>query len=323
MVRLVARACPALVAALLLAAPAPAQDGPSRDGPRVGLVEPVAEVKATRGVVPEEVDVLAERLERLQRLRDAGLLTPDELEALRRGLTERCAGQVLIDGRFVACPLDRALLAVADACVGAGGALGVVLRERDRALLGELRVTASFARIAPRPLLEALVSGIEDEAGRSWSLEWSEVGSVFTVRIYRYDEGCGELPAPEAPDEGEGEAPEEGVEPDEEAPQDGWVGPRGPGAPWLGVRCVGPGVGPPDGPPVPELRVTEVAAGSGAAEAGVEAGDDIVALGEVEVRTAEELRRALEAHAPGRLVSVTVLRRGERREIAVLLLRRP
>jgi S1-C subfamily serine protease len=71
------------------------------------------------------------------------------------------------------------------------------------------------------------------------------------------------------------------------------------------------------------VLVVSVTADSPAGEAGVEEGDVIVALDGSDVRIVEDLLSLLRERAPGDEVALTVLRRGDRREIAVTLSDRP
>jgi putative serine protease PepD len=67
------------------------------------------------------------------------------------------------------------------------------------------------------------------------------------------------------------------------------------------------------------IAVAKVESGSGAAAAGVKAGDVITAVGGKSVTTAEQLRALIAAHAPGDKVSLSLLRGGQTTTVTVTL----
>jgi serine protease DegQ len=69
--------------------------------------------------------------------------------------------------------------------------------------------------------------------------------------------------------------------------------------------------------------VVSVVRGSGAARAGLERDDVIVAINGRPVRVVEDLLAALRVDAPGDQVTVTILRDGERRQVRAALMDRP
>jgi serine protease Do len=73
----------------------------------------------------------------------------------------------------------------------------------------------------------------------------------------------------------------------------------------------------------PGVVITAVNAGGAAAEAGLEDGDRIVAIDGEEIGDGADLHRRLEGTEPGQEVTVTVVRDGERREMAVTLAASP
>lgn len=68
--------------------------------------------------------------------------------------------------------------------------------------------------------------------------------------------------------------------------------------------------------------VLDTVSGSPAAEAGIEPGDAIVAVGGERMRRIEDVYAALRARSPGDTIQVTVARDGERREVEVTLAQR-
>ena len=67
------------------------------------------------------------------------------------------------------------------------------------------------------------------------------------------------------------------------------------------------------------VTVASVQAGSGAASAGLKAGDVITEIAGTKVTTAEQLRAIISAHQPGDTVSVTVLRDGSSKTLSATL----
>jgi putative serine protease PepD len=67
------------------------------------------------------------------------------------------------------------------------------------------------------------------------------------------------------------------------------------------------------------VRVGDVSAGSGAAAAGIKAGDVVTAVDGTAVKTAESLRAVIAAHKPGDKLDLTILRNGSSKTISVTL----
>ncbi len=67
------------------------------------------------------------------------------------------------------------------------------------------------------------------------------------------------------------------------------------------------------------IAVAKVEQGSGAASAGVKAGDVITAVGGKSVTTADELRALIAAHTPGDKISLSILRGGQTTTVTVTL----
>ncbi len=73
----------------------------------------------------------------------------------------------------------------------------------------------------------------------------------------------------------------------------------------------------------PGAVVRRVSAGSPARSAGIEAGDVIVKVGDVEVVSADDVAEGVRTHRPGDRVSVVVVRDGRRRTLTATLAERP
>jgi len=73
----------------------------------------------------------------------------------------------------------------------------------------------------------------------------------------------------------------------------------------------------------PGAVVRRVSAGSPARSAGIEAGDVIVKVGDVEVVSADDVAEGVRTHRPGDRVSVVVVRDGHRRTLTATLAERP
>lgn len=71
------------------------------------------------------------------------------------------------------------------------------------------------------------------------------------------------------------------------------------------------------------VLVRDVTSGSGAAQAGVQGGDVIVAVDGNDIRTIEQFLSTLRRHQPGDTVTVTLIRDGQRQQVDVTLSDRP
>jgi S1-C subfamily serine protease len=67
------------------------------------------------------------------------------------------------------------------------------------------------------------------------------------------------------------------------------------------------------------VEIAKVQAGTGAASAGLKAGDVITAVDGKTVKTAQGLRAAIAAHAPGDKLSLTILRNAATTTVTVTL----
>jgi putative serine protease PepD len=83
------------------------------------------------------------------------------------------------------------------------------------------------------------------------------------------------------------------------------------------------GVSTEDAADVDGARIAEVRAGTPAERAGLETGDVVTALDGDEVASADELRRRVDAHAPGDQVELTLERSGDTQTVEVTLGTRP
>lgn len=280
----------ALLSVLALAAPVAAQQPPAKTA-----------LTAERSTTAEDVDLLAQRLERLQQLHQASTIDDETFASLRRATLSSMVS-CAVSGTLKDVPIAEALEQVVAAAQRAGGRVSVVLAEADRALLSALRVTASFNGATERDAVRALLRLHEGsgEEGSTW-LEWSEEGTVFVVRARKTEA------EPDLPHVLIQPAPRAEPLPAPEEPQ---------GRPWLGVSWDEVN---PRGPGAGGVRLTAVAPGGPAAAAGLAPGDVILAVDDELVTSGEDLRNLLGSSGPGAVVTLRITRDGRTRDVVATL----
>lgn len=256
---------------------------------------------AVRSTTAEDVDLLAQRLERLQQLYQASTIDVETFNSLRQA-TLTSMVSCAVSGTLKDVPIADALEQVVGAAQKAGGRVSVVLSEADRPLLAGLRVTASLNGATEKDAVRALLRLHEGsgDPGSTW-LEWSEEGTVFVVRARKTEA------EPDLPPVLIQPPPRLEPAPTPERPE---------GRPWLGVSWDEVN---PRGPGAGGVRLTAVAPGGPAAAAGLAPGDVIVAVDDEPIATGDDLRALLGASGPGAVVTLKVLREGRTRDVVATL----
>ena len=279
--------------------------------------------RITVGAAQFDLDALHETLEGLdlENLDLAALLDSPPIamlvQALRSAVTGEFGGRDLIErlgglGRGerqtvlgVTIDASRDGLVVEDVLPGSAAA-------RAGIFLGDEILSVDGRDVGTIEELRAAISGVR--RGADFNVELLRDGSHVTVeaalgQVFLITggspQGLGErlregLRRPETPDR-DGRAPEQRQREQQPARS---------AAPQLGVTAVDA----PNG-----VRVTLVQPLSGAAQAGLRAGDLIIAVEDVPARSVAELRELLGRFAAGDFVRVTVLRDGGRLQLSVLL----